>query len=126
MLPYNIDLSLGTQITILLVLMVTSKGIAAVPRGGMVVIAATLAQFNLPVEGVAFILAVDHFMDMGRAATNVVGNAIATSAITKWEGMLGDPEPDIDTHPHAPSHTTAEGRAGLQLASDMVEDRRKG
>lgn len=123
---YNIDLSLGTQITILLVLMVTSKGIAAVPRGGMVVIAATLAQFNLPVEGVAFILAVDHFMDMGRAATNVVGNAIATSAITKWEGMLGDPEPDIDTHPNAPSHTTSEGRAGLQLASDMVEDRRKG
>lgn len=119
---YNIDLSLSTQITILLVLMVTSKGIAAVPRGGMVVIAATLAQFNLPVEGVAFILAADHFMDMGRAATNVVGNAIATSAITKWEGMLGDPEPDIDTHPHAPSHTAADGRAGLELASDMVED----
>ncbi|KQX19610.1 MULTISPECIES: dicarboxylate/amino acid:cation symporter [unclassified Sphingomonas] len=120
---YNIDLSIGTQITILLVLMVTSKGIAAVPRGGMVVIAATLAQFNLPVEGVAFILAVDHFMDMGRAATNVVGNAIATSAIAKWDGMLGDSRPDIDTHPQAPSHTAAGGRAGLDLAPDMVEAR---
>jgi Na+/H+-dicarboxylate symporter len=90
---YNIGLSVGTQITILLVLMVTSKGIAAVPRASLVVVAATLAQFNLPVEGVAFILAVDHFMDMGRTATNVVGNAIATSVITKWEGMLDPGEP---------------------------------
>ncbi|TCM35409.1 dicarboxylate/amino acid:cation symporter [Novosphingobium sp. ST904] len=85
---YGIDLPLMTQITILLVLMVTSKGIAAVPRASLVVVAATLAQFDLPVEGVAFILAVDHFMDMGRTATNVLGNAIATSVITQWEGLL--------------------------------------
>lgn len=82
---YGIDLPLATQITILLVLMVTSKGIAAVPRASLVVVAATLAQFDLPVEGVAFVLAVDHFMDMGRTATNVLGNAIATSVIARWE-----------------------------------------
>ncbi len=88
---YGIDLPLGTQITILLVLMVTSKGIAAVPRASLVVVAATLAQFDLPVEGVAFVLAVDHFMDMGRTATNVLGNAIATSVIARWEENRGVP-----------------------------------
>ncbi|PZQ57532.1 MAG: dicarboxylate/amino acid:cation symporter [Novosphingobium pentaromativorans] len=88
---YGIDLPLGTQITILLVLMVTSKGIAAVPRASLVVVAATLAQFDLPVEGVAFVLAVDHFMDMGRTATNVLGNAIATSVIARWEEKRGVP-----------------------------------
>ncbi|MEV4935188.1 cation:dicarboxylate symporter family transporter, partial [Sphingobium sp. LSP13-1-1.1] len=88
----------------------------------LVVVAATLGQFDLPVEGVAFILAVDHFMDMGRTATNVLGNAIATSVITKWEGMLEVEEPDYVPHPKAPAHTPAHGRAGLALASDMVED----
>jgi len=117
---YNIDLSIATQITILLVLMVTSKGIAAVPRASLVVVAATLGQFNLPIEGVAFILAVDHFMDMGRTATNVLGNAIATSVITKWEGMLEVEEPIDGERPHAPAHTAADGRAGLDLAPDMV------
>ena len=119
---YGIDLPIATQITILLVLMVTSKGIAAVPRASLVVVAATLGQFDLPVEGVAFILAVDHFMDMGRTATNVLGNAIATSVITKWEGMLEVEEPDYVPHPKAPAHTAAHGRAGLELASDMVEE----
>ncbi len=119
---YNIDLPIATQITILLVLMVTSKGIAAVPRASLVVIAATLGQFNLPVEGVAFVLAVDHFMDMGRTATNVLGNAIATSVITKWEGMLEVEEPEYVPHPKAPAHTPSHGRAGLELAEDMVED----
>jgi len=119
---YGIDLPLGTQITILLVLMVTSKGIAAVPRASLVVVAATLAQFNLPVEGVAFILAVDHFMDMGRTMTNVIGNAIATSVVTKWEGMLEVEEPEDIPRPHAPAHTAAGGKAGLDLAEDMVRD----
>lgn len=82
---YGIDLPIMTQITILLVLMVTSKGIAAVPRASLVVVAATLGQFDLPAEGIAFILAVDHFMDMGRTATNVLGNAIATAVVSKWE-----------------------------------------
>ncbi|WP_159981702.1 MULTISPECIES: dicarboxylate/amino acid:cation symporter [unclassified Novosphingobium] len=88
---YGIDLPILTQITILLVLMVTSKGIAAVPRASLVVVAATLGQFDLPVEGIAFILAVDHFMDMGRTATNVLGNAIATAVVSKWEGALAVP-----------------------------------
>ncbi|BAK66090.1 glutamate-aspartate carrier protein [Sphingobium sp. SYK-6] len=117
---YGIDLPILTQITILLVLMVTSKGIAAVPRASLVVVAATLGQFNLPVEGIAFILAVDHFMDMGRTATNVLGNAIATSVVTKWEGMLEVEEPEYVAHPKAPAHTAADGRAGLELADDMV------
>lgn len=121
---YGIDLSIGTQITMLLVLMVTSKGIAAVPRASLVVVAATLTQFNLPVEGVAFILAVDHFMDMGRTMTNVIGNAIATSVVTKWEGMLEVEEPEEIDRPHAPAHTAAGGKAGLELAADMVEDER--
>ncbi len=123
---YNIDLPIATQITILLVLMVTSKGIAAVPRASLVVVAATLGQFDLPVEGVAFILAVDHFMDMGRTATNVLGNAIATSVITKWEGMLEVEEPENVPHPKAPAHGAAHGRAGLELASDMVDGDKRG
>jgi len=121
---YGFHLDIGTQITILLVLMVTSKGIAAVPRASLVVVAATLSQFKLPVEGVAFILAVDHFMDMGRTMTNVIGNAIATSVVTKWEGMLEVEEPEEVELPHAPSHTAAGGMAGLELAPDMVRDER--
>jgi Na+/H+-dicarboxylate symporter len=122
---YGIHLPLATQITILLVLMITSKGIAAVPRASLVVVAATLAQFNLPVEGVAFILAIDQFLDMGRTATNVVGNAIATSVVTKWEGMLEVEEPEYIEPPHAPAHTAAGGAAGLDLAPDMLRDERK-
>ena len=122
---YNIDMPIMTQITILLVLMITSKGIAAVPRASLVVIAATLGQFNLPVEGIAFVLAVDHFMDMGRTVTNVLGNAIATSVVTKWEGMLEVEEPEYAERPHAPSHTSSQGRAGLELAADMVDGTEK-
>jgi Na+/H+-dicarboxylate symporter len=65
-------------------------------------------------------------MDMGRTATNVLGNAIATSVITKWEGMLEVEEPEHVPHPKAPAHTVAHGRAGLELASDMVDDGKKG
>lgn len=118
---YSIHMPLGTQIIILLVLMVTSKGIAAVPRASLVVVAATLAQFNLPVEGVAFVLAVDHFMDMGRTATNVVGNAIATSVITRWEGMLQVELPPDADYPHAPAHTADSGHKGLNLDKEANE-----
>jgi Na+/H+-dicarboxylate symporter len=112
---YNIPLSAGQQIAMLLTLMVTSKGIAGVPRASLVVIAATLTQFGLPVEGVALLLGVDTFLDMGRAATNVVGNAVATSVITKWEGMLQLPM-DPDAPEAVPPHDTAEhGRRGLHL-----------
>jgi Na+/H+-dicarboxylate symporter len=121
---YGIDLPIGTQILILLTLMISSKGIAAVPRASLVVITGTLAMFGLPVEGVAIILAIDQFLDMGRTATNVVGNAVATSVITKWEGMLEVEEPEFVEHPKAPAHTTAGGKAGLELAEDMVEDAR--
>jgi len=89
---YNIELSLGTQITMLLILMLTSKGMAGVPRASLVVIAATLAQFNIPEAGLLLILGVDTFLDMGRSATNAVGNSIATAAVAKWEGELLPPD----------------------------------
>jgi Na+/H+-dicarboxylate symporter len=85
---YNIHMDLGTQITMLLVLMLTSKGIAGVPRASLVVILATCSMFNIPPEGIALILPVDHFCDMFRTMTNVLGNALATSAVSKWEGAL--------------------------------------
>jgi Na+/H+-dicarboxylate symporter len=86
---YGIHMDMGTQLTMLLTLMLTSKGIAGVPRASLVVVAATLSMFGVPVEGIALILPIDHFCDMGRSATNVVGNAIATSVVSKWEGELG-------------------------------------
>lgn len=101
---YGIDLSLGQQITMLLVLMITSKGMAGVPRASLVVIAATLSMFNIPEAGLLLILAVDHFLDMGRSATNVVGNAVASVAVAKWEGTLDPPEAIDIEPPHAPSH----------------------
>ena len=87
---YNIQLDLGTQLTMLLVLMLTSKGIAGVPRASLVVVLATCAMFNIPPEGVALILPIDHFCDMFRSATNVLGNALATTAVSKWEGELAE------------------------------------
>jgi Na+/H+-dicarboxylate symporter len=121
---YGIDLSIGTQIAILLTLMISSKGVAAVPRASLVVITGTLGMFGLPVEGVALLIAIDQFLDMGRTATNVVGNAVATSVITKWEGMLEVIEPAEMDLRHAPAHTVAGGKAGLELAPDMIEDER--
>jgi len=85
---YGIELSIGTQITMLLILMLTSKGMAGVPRASLVVIAATLNQFNIPEAGLLLILGVDTFLDMGRSATNAVGNSIASAAVAKWEGEL--------------------------------------
>jgi Na+/H+-dicarboxylate symporter len=85
---YGVSLPLGTQLTMLLVLMLTSKGIAGVPRASLVVVLATCAMFNIPPEGVALILPIDHFCDMFRSMTNVVGNALATSVVSKWEGEL--------------------------------------
>ena len=85
---YGIQMELSQQLLMLLVLMITSKGIAGVPRASLVVIAATLSQFNLPEAGVLLILGVDHFLDMARSATNVLGNGLATAVISKWEGEL--------------------------------------
>ena len=87
---YRIDLSVHQQIMMLLILMVTSKGIAGVPRAGLMVIAASLAYFGLPEQGLVFVLAVDHVLDMGRTATNVLGNAVASVLVAKWEGELAE------------------------------------
>jgi len=89
---YNIELPLGTQITMLLILMLTSKGMAGVPRASLVVIAATLNQFSIPEAGLLLILGIDTFLDMGRSATNAIGNSIATAAVAKWEGELLPPD----------------------------------
>ena len=112
---YGIHLPVSQQILILLTLMISSKGVAAVPRASLVVITATLAMFDLPVEGVALVFAIDQFLDMGRTATNVLGNAVATSVITKWEGMLQIPEDPNAEEPHAPFNTAEQGRHGLRL-----------
>ena len=85
---YQVHLPLETQLVMLLVLMLTSKGVAGVPRASLVVVLATCSMFNIPPEGVALILPIDHFCDMFRTATNVVGNALATSVVSKWEGEL--------------------------------------
>ncbi|KQW71024.1 C4-dicarboxylate ABC transporter [Phenylobacterium sp. Root77] len=88
---YGIELTIGQQITMLLLLMVTSKGMAGVPRASLVVIAATLTYFDLPEAGLLLILGVDHLLDMGRSATNVVGNSVAAAVVAKWENQIEDP-----------------------------------
>ncbi|HEY4148199.1 MAG TPA: dicarboxylate/amino acid:cation symporter [Chitinophagaceae bacterium] len=88
---FGVHMDLGTQLTMLLVLMLTSKGIAGVPRASLVVVTATCAMFKIPPEGIALILPIDHFCDMFRTGTNVLGNALATSVVSKWEGELENP-----------------------------------
>jgi Na+/H+-dicarboxylate symporter len=85
---YNMHLGIEQQISMLLVLMITSKGIAGVPRASLVVIAGTLSMFNIPEAGLLLLLGVDHLLDMGRSATNVIGNAMATAVVSKWEGAF--------------------------------------
>jgi len=93
---YNMHLSFGQQTTMLLVLMLTSKGVAGVPRAAFVVIAGTLPMFNIPEAGLALILGIDPILDMGRSATNVLGNAMATAVVSKWENQLGELIPGED------------------------------
>lgn len=93
---YGIELSLGQQVMMLAILMLTSKGIAGVPRASLVVIAATLPQFNIPEAGLLLLLGIDHFLDMGRSATNVIGNSIATAVVSKWEGEWHPDRPMAD------------------------------
>jgi Na+/H+-dicarboxylate symporter len=85
---YGIQLGFDQQLTMLLILMLTSKGIAGVPRASLVVIAGTIATFNIPEAGLALLIGIDPLLDMGRSATNVVGNSVATAVISKWEGEL--------------------------------------
>ena len=104
---YGIHLSAGQQAVMVLMLVLTSKGIAGVPRASLVVIAATLSFFNIPAAGLLLILGVDHFLDMGRSATNVVGNSIAAAAVAKWEGQLraeSDLAPILGEAPPAGAH----------------------
>lgn len=104
---YGIEVSLPQQIAMVAVLMLTSKGIAGVPRASLVVVAATLTQFNLPEAGMLLLLGIDHFLDMGRSATNVVGNSIATAVVSKWEGDLQKTAP-VGCN-EAPSDTLGDG-----------------
>ena len=83
---YGIDMSMADQIQMMLILLITSKGVAGVPRASLVVIAGMLSMFNIPGEGLLLLLAVDQILDMGRSATNVVGNAVASAVVAKWEG----------------------------------------
>jgi Na+/H+-dicarboxylate symporter len=87
----GVELTVGQQITMLLTLMLTSKGVAGVPRASLVILAATLASYNLPLEGVTLILGVDAIMDMGRTMTNVIGNCLASVVVAKWEGEFREP-----------------------------------
>jgi len=98
---YNIQLSTTEQIAMLLLLMLTSKGMAGVPRASLVVIAATLASFNIPEAGLLLIIGIDQFLDMGRSATNVIGNSLATAVVAKWEGedVTAEPAPPLSPRP---------------------------
>ena len=104
---FHIQMSLGRQITMLLVLMISSKGMAAVPRGSLVVVAATLPRFGLPEAGLLLVLGIDQFLDMGRTATNVLGNSVATAVVAQWERELGsvvsvpDENSNVDTNQSA-------------------------
>ena len=87
---YGIPLDVKTQLAMMLTLMLTSKGVAGVPRASLVILAGTVASFNLPMEGVALLLGIDQILDMGRTATNVTGNCVATAVVARWEGVLDD------------------------------------
>jgi Na+/H+-dicarboxylate symporter len=100
---YGIPLTFGQEVGMLLMLMVTSKGIAGVPRASLVVIVAILPSFGIPEAAIGLIIGVDTFLDMGRSGTNVVGNAVASAVVARWEGQLESPDPDADNFPPAPS-----------------------
>lgn len=87
---YNVPMDLKTQLMLMLTLMLTSKGVAGVPRASLVVLAATVASFNIPMEGVALLLGIDQILDMGRTATNVTGNCVAAVVVARWEGVFDD------------------------------------
>ena len=83
----NVHLPFSTQLVMMLTLMLTSKGVAGVPRASLVILAGTLATFNLPIEGIAVILGVDTLMDMARTSVNLLGNCLATAVVARWEGV---------------------------------------
>ena len=95
----GIDMPISTQLLMMLTLMLTSKGVAAVPRASLVILSGALAQFNLPLEGIAVILGVDAIMDMARTSVNLLGNCLATAVMARWEGELGEPIPEGEALP---------------------------
>ena len=90
----GIDMPLSQQLLMMLTLMLTSKGVAAVPRASLVILSGALAQFGLPLEGIAVILGVDAIMDMARTSINLMGNCLATAVMARWEGELQQPAPE--------------------------------
>jgi Na+/H+-dicarboxylate symporter len=92
---YGVPLSLGQQVSMLLVLLLMSKGVAGVPRAALVVLAGTLSLYNIPQQGILLLLGIDQILDMARSATSVLGNSIATVVVSKWEGELGEPAINI-------------------------------
>ncbi|MBA3671201.1 MAG: cation:dicarboxylase symporter family transporter, partial [Gemmatimonadaceae bacterium] len=107
----GIDMPIGAQILMMLTLMLTSKGVAAVPRASLVILSGALAQFGLPLEGVAVILGVDALMDMARTSVNLLGNCLATVVMARWEGSFDTPGPDLPV---------AEALAGKHLEMPQV------
>jgi len=104
---YGVDMPIGKQLAMAAVLMLTSKGVAGVPRASLVVILATLKQFGIPEAGLLLILGIDQFLDMGRSATNVIGNSLASAVVAKFERSLGPAKDDIGSAPVAepqPAH----------------------
>ena len=109
---YGVDMSIAQKITMLLVLMISSKGIAGVPRASLVVVAAVLPIFHIPEAGVLLVMGIDQFLDMGRTATNVLGNCVATAVIAKWEGALSDSESQDEEFAAEPEFAQENGRIG--------------
>ena len=114
----NIQLDIWQQLSIMATLMLTSKGVAAVPRASLVILASTLTLYNLPIEGVAVILGIDHFLDMGRTSVNLVGNCVATAVVARWEGVFDDQKmlsfDENDTHDHLPEDSGILGDPHLE------------
>jgi Na+/H+-dicarboxylate symporter len=119
---YRVQLSLGQMVGMLFLLLVTSKGMAGVPRASLVVIAATLPVFHLPAAGMLLVLGVDHLLDMGRTATNVVGNSVAAVVVSRWEGLLGEREAGLAAA-EAPAPGEAPALASAHSGLDMERPR---
>lgn len=107
----GVNLSIQEQVVMVLTLMVTSKGVAAVPRASLVILAGTLTSFGLPLEGVAVILGIDHILDMARTSVNLLGNCVATAVVARWESMFDDKkmrefDPDFVGNPLEPAQDT--------------------
>jgi proton glutamate symport protein len=113
----GVHLSIGQQLFMMLTLLITSKGIAAVPRASLVVLSGTLTAFGLPLEGIAVILGVDEVMDMARTMVNLVGNCLATAVVGRWEGEL-----TVAPHPRVPHAPPVERAAPLGSATPYPEE----